>query len=296
MGTRFDEVVSRATAGNLPERNLLPVVEKEILHHDILREMQENGLLRQLTFFGGTSLRLCHGSSRLSEDLDFKGGKTFTSGLMDRLPGVLETGLARKYGLDVSVEEPRSTPGNTDTWTIRVVTRPTSKSEKQQRISIDICTLVCYDREPQMLANHYATDLGTTGLILQVQSKRETFTDKLLAFALRNRIKARDLWDLAWLKQTLVDTTPIRLVEKTAEHRTTPEAFLAAFEVNLALVRTDPATAEAYRAEMARFLPSKLLETALNPEFWVYTGNLLEQQWEFCRKTLKGEAPAAWKM
>jgi predicted nucleotidyltransferase component of viral defense system len=49
-------------------------VEKELLHHDILREMSMAGLLKNLTFIGGTCLRACYGSSRLSEDLDFTGG------------------------------------------------------------------------------------------------------------------------------------------------------------------------------------------------------------------------------
>jgi len=165
--------------------------------------MADAGCLKSLTFFGGTSLRLCHGSNRLSEDLDFKGGTAFTKAIMDQMPQVLETWLARKYGLEVHVEEPKPKEGNTDTWTIRIVTRPASKTEKQQRINIDICTLTNYEREPRLLSNHYHIDLGTTGLIVQVQTRRETYTDKLIAFALRNRIKARDLWDIVWLKQTL---------------------------------------------------------------------------------------------
>ena len=36
------------------------VVEKELLHHDILREMSGAGLLTGLTFVGGTSLGLCN--------------------------------------------------------------------------------------------------------------------------------------------------------------------------------------------------------------------------------------------
>lgn len=286
MGTRFDDHVARATAGGPTDRNLQPVVEKEILHHDILREMQMGGLLKSLTFFGGTSLRLCHASNRLSEDLDFKGGKDFSRTLMDRLPTILEDGLTRKYGLEVSVEEPKNKEGNTETWTVRVITKPSTKSGKQHKISIDIRTLANYEREPLLLTNYYATDLGTTGLILQVQSKRETFTDKLIAFSLRNRIKGRDLWDLAWLKQTLADTAPVHVAEKVVEHKHSPESFLAAFEARLAMVRGDAETRGQYLEEMARFLPAKLMETARNPEFWTYMGNLLHGELRLCQDVL----------
>ena len=57
--------------------NLLPVVEKELLHYRILDAMMREGFFSSLVFQGGTSLRLCHGSPRYSEDLDFAGGTSF---------------------------------------------------------------------------------------------------------------------------------------------------------------------------------------------------------------------------
>lgn len=56
---------------------LLPVVEKELLHYRILSAMQDGGFFGPIVFQGGTSLRLCHGSPRYSEDLDFAGGTGF---------------------------------------------------------------------------------------------------------------------------------------------------------------------------------------------------------------------------
>ena len=53
-----------------------------------------------------------------------------------------------------------------------------------------------------MLRNHYGVEMGTSGLILQAQSREEILADKIVALALRpNRIKNRDLWDIVWLKQ-----------------------------------------------------------------------------------------------
>jgi predicted nucleotidyltransferase component of viral defense system len=48
-----------------------------------------------------------------------------------------------------------------------------------------------------MLRNLYGVDLGTSGLILQAQSREEILADKVVALAWReNRIKNRDLWDI----------------------------------------------------------------------------------------------------
>lgn len=71
----FDRLVDHALKAKADLAPLRVVVEKELLHHDILREMSSAGLLDRLTFIGGTCLRACYGSSRLSEDLDFTGGR-----------------------------------------------------------------------------------------------------------------------------------------------------------------------------------------------------------------------------
>ena len=53
-----------------------------------------------------------------------------------------------------------------------------------------------------MVRNLYGIDLGTSGLILQAQSREEILADKMIALAFReNRVKNRDLWDIAWLVQ-----------------------------------------------------------------------------------------------
>lgn len=54
--------------------HMRPVIEKELLHYDLLFVLDKQGLLDKLTFQGGTSLRLCYGSSRFSEDRVPRGG------------------------------------------------------------------------------------------------------------------------------------------------------------------------------------------------------------------------------
>ncbi len=64
----LDKLVNQALQTNPLLVPLRVVVEKELLHHDVLREMSEAGFLKQLTFMGGTCLRACYGSNRLSND------------------------------------------------------------------------------------------------------------------------------------------------------------------------------------------------------------------------------------
>jgi predicted nucleotidyltransferase component of viral defense system len=71
--TKLDFLFEQATEG-LREPALKTIIEKEIIHHDILRILSEGGFLNRLTFVGGTCLRLIYGSSRYSEDLDFTVG------------------------------------------------------------------------------------------------------------------------------------------------------------------------------------------------------------------------------
>ena len=62
-----------------------PVVEKELLHYDIFHALDSEGLLKNIVFQGGTALRLCRGSARFSEDLDFAGGREFNSAKLSQL-------------------------------------------------------------------------------------------------------------------------------------------------------------------------------------------------------------------
>ena len=65
----FDQLVTEALK-NKPDLSALRiVVEKEVLHHDILRILSHNNLLKDLTFIGGTCLRAWRVIGRLGETL-----------------------------------------------------------------------------------------------------------------------------------------------------------------------------------------------------------------------------------
>lgn len=266
----FDQLVDEALRSVPQFAPLRAVVEKELLHHDILREMSRAGFLQKLTFIGGTCLRICYGSPRLSEDLDFTGGVDFTKEALAQLGSVLVERLEIKYGLPVSVSEPVRDEGNVDTWKLQVVTRPDRKHLPAQRINIAICALPSYDRQPKMLRNHYAVDLGTAGLILQAQSREEIFADKIVAFALRpNRLKNRDLWDIVWLHQQGVSLAVELVLRKAVDRHLEYPDFISRLDQRLAFLRTESSCPKDFTAEMRRFLPPDVVADTLAQEsFW----------------------------
>lgn len=199
----FDALVDEAMRNQGDLTALRPVVEKEILHHDILRELSYTDLLQKLTFIGRTCLRACYGSNRLSEDLDFTGGANFNKAELSKLKETLEARLQEKYEVPITVTEPKAEKqGNVDTWKLSVNTQPHRPDMPAQRIHLDICAVPSYQVVPRTIQNHYGINLGTESLIINAQTREEIFTDKLVAFAMRpGRLKYRDLWDIAWLTQ-----------------------------------------------------------------------------------------------
>ena len=265
----FDQLVEQAMESSDAATSLRPVIEKELLHHDILREMSHAGLLAGLTFIGGTCLRACYGSPRMSEDLDFTGGANFIHGSLASLGNVLEQQLRTKYGLEVTVSAPVREDTTVATWKIKVITRPEQKGLPLQRINIDICAIPSYDAKPAMLHNYYGVDMGTAGLILQVQSREEILADKFVALAFRNRVKNRDLWDILWLQQQGVKLPTALLPDKVKDHLQTVDYFLAALKNRSYQLQQNEQMRQDFIFEMRRFLPINLVDSSIeNPDFW----------------------------
>ena len=284
----FDQLVEEALKSQGELAPLRPVVEKELLHHDILRELSQAGLLRGLTFIGGTCLRACYGSQRLSEDLDFTGGVDFSKETLSELADLLVERIHIRYDLPVRVSDPKKTGGNVSTWKMTVETRPGKSHLPAQRIHIDICAIPSHDPRPMMLRNLYEVDLGTSGLILQAQSKEEIHADKIIAFAFReNRIKNRDLWDIGWLNQTGIELPTDLISKKIGDHHREPEEFIKRIESRLGEMRDDPKVREDFVGEMQRFLPAALQQTIGSEDYWGYLTQVLVEQ---CEKAMNALA------
>lgn len=252
----FDQLVDEALKNKPDLSSLRIVVEKELLHHDILKVLNQNQLLTNLTFIGGTCLRACYGGIRLSEDLDFTGGKNFSRKSLSTMGKCLTETLSEKYNLQVTVSEPEKDIKNVDTWKIKIENKPKQKHLPAQRINIDICAVPSYEKQPMLLINPYGVDMGTTGLIIQAQSCEEIYTDKLLAFALRpNKIKYRDLWDIVWLHQQGLKPNLDLIPKKLHDRALSQKYFSDLFERRLNSLSQDNRLEIEFKKEMRRFLP-----------------------------------------
>ena len=258
--------IARLEAGSSP--NLINVIEKELIHHDILRTMTDNGFMSELCFQGGTSLRLCYQSERFSEDLDFTGGLNYTASNMAQLKICLEDTLTKKYGLLVEVKPPKEKKDpdiNVSTWQVKVVTAPDRPDIPTQKIKIEIANIPSYTREFSQINDFYQT-ITYSPLLVPVQSMEEIMSDKLLALpASVSNIRYRDLWDLNWMSTQRVKPNLDLLQSKISDYQV--ENYHEKLNNRIDSL---PALIEGllFRQQMSRFLRYETMErTVSNPEF-----------------------------
>lgn len=287
----FDELVDEALKNKQDLAPLRVVVEKELLHHDIMLALSSAGMLTKLTFIGGTCLRACYGSNRLSEDLDFTGGADFNRASLSELGRVLVESLKTKYGLEVEVGDPVREEGNVDTWKLKVQTRPGRKDLPAQRINISVCSIPSYQPQPMLLLNPYGVEMGTSGLILQAETREEIYADKIVAFALRpNRIKNRDLWDMVWLRQQGITPQLDLIDKKLADHQYASKYFLTLFKARTEMLDSEPKVVTDFRKEMSRFLPVELVTQTVNQAaFWTFLVGHIRDLYALTEKALNGD-------
>src|SRR3546814_12675790 len=107
MKESFNDIVEQAM--RIPGRaHMRPVIEKELLHYDILFALSQAKLLDSLTFQGGTSLRLCHRAPRFSEDLDVAGGIDFGVRQLHDIGRCLRDHVGARYELYFLVKQTSS--------------------------------------------------------------------------------------------------------------------------------------------------------------------------------------------
>ncbi|NJM43324.1 MAG: nucleotidyl transferase AbiEii/AbiGii toxin family protein [Brachymonas sp.] len=149
-----------------------------------------------------------------------------------------------------------------------------------------------------LLLNPYGVDMGTSGLIVQAQSRAEIFADKLIAFALRpNCIKNRDLWDMAWLHQEAVAPAWGLMARKLQDHHCELERYASLLKERCHMLHSEPELATDFRQEMRRFLPVQIVEqTADRPEFWQFLSQLMQDLLAQTLRTLEAKASTTFRM
>lgn len=267
-GEAFSAYVDKAMQdGQL--KFIRPVVEKELLHYEIFAAMDGAGLLKHLVFQGGTSLRLCYGSQRFSEDLDFAGGRDFCSDSMAEIKDCVVSRIGKRFGLAVSVREPKKdkTHGlvQVNKWMLAIETSPGRADLPRQRIKLEIANVPAYTREVFPLRINYPVLEGRHQPLVVVESMDEILADKLVALPSSisrrtdtgmeftpTRIRHRDIWDMSWLatQGAVVDADMVR--KKVADYGLAdfPDYLGRAITAIPIISSGGP-----FRDQMARFLP-----------------------------------------
>jgi hypothetical protein len=274
----FERLVDRAMS-NPALTAMRPVVEKELLHYEIFQALDVEGLLKHLVFQGGTALRLCRGSDRFSEDLDFAGGVDFSADKMERITNCVEKRIGDRFGLQVEVKPKPARIGaghvKVDTWWVSIETSPENPAMPRQRIKLKIANIPAHTRELLPLQANYDSVRAMPTVMVSTESIDEIMADKVLAFptSLRDnagrfvevdaaRIRHRDIWDLAWLSRQGAKLDPKLVAAKIGDYGVEGyDALLGqAIERIPAIVKSPQ-----FKTQMSRFIDSatvgKMLST-----------------------------------
>lgn len=288
----FLQLVERAMADQHVS-HMRAVVEKELLHYDILYALEQAGLLDSLVFQGGTSLRLCYGGNRFSEDLDFAGGYDFSSSQLAEMKACIETYIGNRYGLEVTVKEPNELKAEPtyaelriEKWQIAVVTAPENKSLPKQRIKLEVANVPAYTKQPLALqANYQFLPSGYSDLLVMTESLDEIMADKIVSLAATKKYtRNRDIWDLPWLLQQGAKLNTDLVQQKLVDYKLNDyEAMLNDLIQRLPqLVQSDN-----FVNEMQRFLPTDVYDRTLGKsKFQAYLSNTLVKLFTEVRRAL----------
>ncbi|MDR2956773.1 MAG: nucleotidyl transferase AbiEii/AbiGii toxin family protein [Coriobacteriales bacterium] len=275
---------------NSNRERMLPVIQKELLHYEILLALDEARILELLSFQGGTCLRLCYSSERYSEDLDFAGGTTLDHINFTLFSETIRQALLRRYAVDVSVEEPVASTSThvtscdsiTDhisqiptindsegavrvrTWTVLVTVAANRPDLPKQRINIQVACVPAHTRMIRsMIVNYAELPASYADTLIVCESLEEIAADKLLAFVSSKHIRHRDLWDLRWLAvqagfdHSLLPRLFDAKLDDYAEHGRFNENQSRVFEIPEILQGSD------FNKQMLRFLPTQVIDRTL---------------------------------
>jgi predicted nucleotidyltransferase component of viral defense system len=276
----FEVLVERAMqAGG--RAHMRPVIEKELLHHDILFALDQASLLEHLTFQGGTALRLCYGAQRFSEDLDFVVERDLPDASFRQIGSSIVNHLEKRYGLEVRLKEPKDPVHESPDrrvpvrkWRIGIVTAPQRRDLPQQMIKLEIARVPAYTREPRSLQSQYDfLPDGYRDLIVLVESLDEILADKLVSLPANTAyVRHRDIWDMHWLRQQGARPDAAMVASKIRDYGVEDYGALTT-----RLIERLPGIihGKEFRDQMSRFIPRDVQERTLLKERFL---ELLERE------------------
>lgn len=267
MGLNFTEFAARI-AHQGGSQLMLPVIEKELLHYEMLDVLDRARLLDDLTFQGGTCLRLCYGAVRYSEDLDFAGGYGFDFESIAHIKDALEASLGTRYDIELSVAERPAKLGDAGVavkrWQVKVVTAPARPDIPMQRISLEVASVPAHSRKVRSLVVNYQ-ELPTSydNVLLHVESLEEICADKLKAYLTAGHLRYRDLWDMRWIiHRPAFDRAALPMLFQEKLHDYGQEK-VARQNASRILEIAEVVESKNFLDQMRRFLPAKIIEETI---------------------------------
>jgi predicted nucleotidyltransferase component of viral defense system len=278
-----------------------PVVEKELMHYEIFNALDEEGLLKNLVFQGGTSLRLCRGSDRFSEDLDFAGGKDFSSASMEKIKDCIVKRIGARFGLKVTVTEPKPAKEgalvNVAKWMVSIETSPGEPDVPRQKIKVEIANIPAYTREAVPLRMNYSVLEGMNRVIVVTKTIDEILADKIVALPTSiakleresliptpTKIRHRDIWDLAWLVEQGARLDPRMVKAKIDDYGIQNYTQLLKHAIQAV---PGIASGAAFKAQMQRFIRKSSHDNAFGkPGFDAYLANTVNRLFNETKSTV----------
>lgn len=248
---------------------MLPVIEKEVLHYHILSAMRESGYLDRVVFQGGTSLRLCHGSPRYSEDLDFVGGDAFTGSDMRGLGDILVRALSSvDPDIEVRVREPDDDGSMVSRWRIRIRVAGQRRDLPSQVIKLEVAAVPSYEPVAGLVNVNYPQLSGLFDQIpVMVESLDEILADKMVSYVCSGHPRYRDLWDMNWLLAKGVDGNAVWDMANRKAIDYSESAEWGELQDKAASIGTVMKSDE-FSNEMRRFLEPRTYELTLGNNVW----------------------------
>lgn len=275
---------------------LLPIVEKELIHYDIIRALDESRWLDGLTFQGGTCLRLCYGAVRYSEDLDFTTALDLEESDLAGFQELLSDSLRSKYDVGVRVKDPKKIKhfeggGSMKRWQVVVDTAPARPDLPSQKIKIEIAQIPSYTRDLRVLEENYPEVEGMCAELLSVanlwmrfwRTKSMSFSQQVLAPPLPRFMGHSP--GIALRPGRNMDEVAVMVGRKLNDYHVGENAQ-ELLRSGLSRAREALGSA-AFAEEMRRFLPPKLLErTAARPEYREAMTHKVEDVYRFVAERL----------
>jgi predicted nucleotidyltransferase component of viral defense system len=261
-----------AVAGKYANERKVPAntIVKEILHYEILYALTQSGAAAQLTFQGGTALRLCYQGTRYSEDLDFAAGDAFKPDAMVPFADLLRREIGDAYGLQVDIKAPKAKEPaegvHVARWSAKVQVPQADPSVPQnQVINIEVASVPAHDVDlVSVAANYPHLPAPHRQLIIAAETPKEILADKLVALGARPFLKARDIWDIKFLTDRQIALDIALIGQKLVDYGWCEDDFKEKLQAKLTEL-TDPATAKAFHKEMSRFVDAGVAAQLENP-------------------------------